>query len=337
MSRIFRSDDITTGDRIIVRRKLADGHFSDIIGHVTALEPLTVRPQRVGGFPSAAAEVEIPAEIIHIVKKLSPRTIRNSEIRHVEEVSASAYPGQHERWTSDGGWFMRAGDGETHRTNSAVPLGPNAGFNPVPIEEIAEFYASHSLPTLLLIPERIAKSAVKLPSLRFGEEKLVMTRSLDDLSDLDSGLSDPVTLASSDTPCPEWVELNGAPDSDLNRLPLHSDPETNVLRYFSVNDFAAIVRASITTAGDGSRWLGLASVKVSKDSRRQGLGGTLCTHVLRWAAGLEADGNGEILAPVLRADHAYLQVAEGNDAAQMLYEKIGFIEHHRHRFATYHG
>ena len=103
MSRIFRSDAVAIGDRVVVRQKRGE-LASDIIGHVVALEPLTIRPQKIGGEPSNAEPVVV--ENLHIIKKLSPRTVRNSDIRAIEAATARAFPGQ-EQLLIDG-WLARA-------------------------------------------------------------------------------------------------------------------------------------------------------------------------------------------------------------------------------------
>ena len=82
MSRIFRSDAVAVGDRVVVRQRRGE-HASDIIGHVVSLDPLVIRPQEVGGFPSSKEAIEVTD--LHIIKKLSPRTVRNSEIRALEQ------------------------------------------------------------------------------------------------------------------------------------------------------------------------------------------------------------------------------------------------------------
>ena len=78
MSRIFRSDDVAVGDRVVVRQRRGE-HASDIIGHVVSLDPLVIRPQEVGGFPSAKEAIEVAN--VHIIKKLSPRTVRTHLVR----------------------------------------------------------------------------------------------------------------------------------------------------------------------------------------------------------------------------------------------------------------
>lgn len=155
MSRIFRSDDVVVGDRVVVRQRRGE-HASDIIGHVVSLDPLVVRPQEVGGFPSSKEAIEVAN--VHIIKKLSARTVRNSEIRALERRIAEDIPTTEEAWAE--GWLMRTG--ETDEANSAVPLGPSAGLQPVPIDAIRDFYRERNLPVRLMIPERIGKPALKL-------------------------------------------------------------------------------------------------------------------------------------------------------------------------------
>lgn len=155
MSRIFRSDDVAVGDRVVVRQRRGE-HASDIIGHVVTLNPLVIRPQEVGGFPSSKEAIEVTD--LHIIKKLSPRTVRNSEIRALERRLAERLTVHEEQWA--GGWCMRTGDGD--EANSAVPLGPSAGFEPLPLDAIRAFYDQRGLPVRLTIPERIGKPALKV-------------------------------------------------------------------------------------------------------------------------------------------------------------------------------
>ncbi|MFH0411545.1 GNAT family N-acetyltransferase [Corynebacterium sp. L4756] len=316
MAKAFRSDPVTPGDRVVARRKFKGGGHSDVIGHVTAAEPLTIRPQMVGGFPSALPEVVIPADELYVVKKLSPRTVRNSDIRHVEVASAHSYRGATNQWTSNGQWLMRAGDGRTARTNSAVPLGPSAGFEPVPIAELATFYASHNMTILLLVPERIGNSALKLPHDHVDVEKIVMTRELADLSDIMPYVDEPLEVEITAEPTPAWLDIADHADTDLAQ-PLLSDA---TLAFFSAAP-GAVLRATITESEDGTRWLGIACVKVSESARRQRLAARLVAHAMVWG---KEQG----------AEKVYLQVSLGNDGAIALYEKLGMLEHHRHRYIT---
>lgn len=326
MSHIFRSDEVSPGERVVVRRDL-DGHFSDVIGHVTALEPLTVRPQEVGGFPSSLAEVVIPDEQIHVVKRLSPRRIRNSDIRHVETAYAKAFPGAEHAWSSDGQWLLRAGDGITERSNSATPLGRSAGFTPVPEAEIEAFYARHELPPRLHIPERIGKNAERLIAQggwALSPEILVLTRKLSDLPAVpDSDFS----FALDPQPDDEWLDLyhfrgRALPRRALELLRSDIDGEMGFGRLHTpAGETVAITRATLTSSEDERVWLGYSAVEVAEAYRRRGLGTRLGAEILGWGA---AHG----------ADSAYLQAISTNTAGIALYEKLGFVEHHRHRYAT---
>lgn len=328
MSRTFRSDKVQIGERVVVRRRHGD-HLSDVIGHVTALNPLTVRPQKVGGEPSTLDEIAFPAEEIQIVKKLSPRMVRNSDIRHIEEAYALAFPGIEQIWSSDGQWLLRAGDGVTERSNSAAPLGPSAGFVPVPVDEITAFYRRHELPVQLQIPERIGKNAERLvaqnqQSWALGPEILVMARDLDMLPD--AAAPEALSFAIDPQPDEEWLSLYNFRGSQLpvRALKLLRSQIDGVMGFGRLRtpegETAAITRATLTESGDGTRWLGYSAVEVAPAWRRQGLGTRLGAEILQWGA---EQG----------ADKAYLQVISTNEAGIALYTKLGFLEHHRHRYA----
>ena len=325
MSRIFRSDAVQEGERVVARRDFGGVH-SDVIGHVLSVDPLVIRPQEVGGYPSSLDAVEIPPEQLKIIKRLSPRTVRKSAIRAVEVATAAAFPGKEHTWTSDGQWLMRAGDGVTGRSNSAVPLGPSAGFLPVPFDEIEAFYARHDLPVRLAIPERIGKPAEKLVAAQpeaweLEPEILVMVRDLDELP----ALSD-VHFVIDEQPDAEWLNLyhfrgQALPPLALEYLRSHIEGTMGFGRLLSpAGETIAITRGTLTESGNGTVWLGYSAVEVAEGWRRKGLGTALGAHMLAWG---KAQG----------AEKAYLQVVAHNTAGIRLYEKLGFLEQHRHRYA----
>lgn len=325
---IFRSDDVSAGDRVVVRRLLPDtpGHLSDIIGHVLSVDPLVVRPQAVGGFTSSAEAVEIPADLVKVVKKLSPRRVRNSDIRAVEVATAKAFPGIEHTWADGGQWLMRAGDGITERSNSAAPLGASAGFDAVPLAEIAAFYAHHDLPVRLLIPERIGAPAEKLVAAggwELGPEIIIMTRPLTDVPEVSAG---DLSFRIDDQPDADWLNLyhfrgRALPVHALELLREQIDGRMGFARLLTPQgQTVAITRGALTESGDGRRWLGYSAVEVAPAYRRRGLGTRLGQEMLRWGA-------------TSGADAAYLQVIASNEAGRALYTKLGFVEHHRHRYA----
>ncbi|GAA1471598.1 GNAT family N-acetyltransferase [Corynebacterium felinum] len=332
MSHIFRSDAVNIGDRVVLRRTLpgasereAQAAHTDIIGHIIGINQgisVLIRPQSAGGYPSAAEAIEVPWPEIHIMKKLSPRTIRNSDIRAIELAYAKAFPGIEHRWSDCGQWLLRAGDGITERSNSAAPLGPSAPFVEVPVAEIQQFYASHHLPPLILLPERIGKAALRHVR-DLGPEIIVMTRDLATLPTVDEFTPQDmaVEFRVDDTPDEQWLSLyhfRGAtlPARALQLLRTEIDGTMGFGRLTIDGTTVAITRGTIT-----DDYLGYSAVEVAPAYRRRGLGTLLGAHMLRWGAHQGAHT-------------AYLQVISTNTAGIGLYEKLGFTEHHRHRYGT---
>lgn len=313
VSRIFRSDDVQPGDRVVVRLRA----HSDVIGHVKHVDAhrVTITPQSVGGFPSSLPAVVIPSEDIEIIKRLSPVTVRNRDIRAIENATAKAFPGIEHTWC--GQWLLRAGDGITERSNSAAPLGPSAMFEPLPIQEIREFYARHNLPAKILIPERIAKPAEQMAQdWELGPEILVMVRALD-VEKPDT----PFHFRIDEQPDQAWLDMyhfrgKPLPAHALELLRTRIDGEMGFGRLELDGQTVAITRGTIT-----DNFLGYSAVEVAPAFRRKGLGTALGAHMLHWG---QTHG----------ATKAYLQVIASNVPGIKLYSKLGFQEHHRHRYAT---
>ena len=279
MSRIFRSDEVQPGDRVVLRRIAPEmeDKFSDIIGHIVSVTPTetVIRPQDIGGMPSFKDGIVVPAADIKIVKKLSPRTIRNSDIRKLEVAYSKAFPGIEHRQV--GQWLLRAGDGITERSNSAAPLGPSALFDPVPVAEIHEFYSRHGLPPLVLVPERIGRVVEKLVE-RLGPEIIVMARKLGDEVDVEKHAEFRIDTQPDD----DWLRLyhfrgKPLPRRALELLRTQIDGEMGFGRLLIDGRTVAITRGTIT---DG--YLGYSAVEVAPEYRRQGLGTQLGNHMLNW-------------------------------------------------------
>lgn len=328
----FRSQSYEVGDRIVVRRKLPNtpGLVGDIIGHVVQVDPLVVRPQKVGGWPSEEEAIEVPAELIVIVRRMPARTVRTADIRHLEHAAALAFPGHDHTWSSNGSWLLRQGDSITERSNSAIPLGPSAGFEPVPLAEIQAFYDAHREPVILAIPERIGRGAQQLVDAhpdqwRLSDEILAMSVTLDS-AERPAALPAGYRFDVLDDPTDEWLALyhfRGTPLPPKALRLLHSTIEGTQAfgTIFSpAGQVVAITRATITESPDETQWLGLSAVEVAESERGRGLGKAIVQHVLGWG---QSRG----------AQRAYLHVLASNTGAVSLYEKAGFVEHHRVRYA----
>ncbi|MFY9916997.1 MAG: GNAT family N-acetyltransferase, partial [Mycobacterium sp.] len=115
------------GTRVTLRYRRPEGSvppLTDVIGHLMAAEPL-IRIQTKTG-----AVVEVAADDVVAVRALTAAPVRTSQIRATEHAAALAWPGTERQWID--GWLLRAAGGHTHRANSAVPLGVQAGAATVP-------------------------------------------------------------------------------------------------------------------------------------------------------------------------------------------------------------
>src|SRR5699024_6067576 len=323
-----RTDPVSVrpGVRVVVRRvtgRLAESgrpEVSDVIGTLLRVDPLVVRPAPRKREPGAATQepVEIAAGSVVVLKTLSTKPVRNSDIRAVEEAIAQAFPGIENAWVE--GWLCRAGDGITERSNTAVPLGPNAALQPVPVEGIKAFYAQHELPAALMVPDRIGRTAENLEGTR-GPEILVMTRELDDLGEApalsgDAGLVHPnfagqtLEIEVLDQPTEEWLSRyhfrgQPLPEHALKLLRKRIDGTLGFAQVRIGGTLAAITRATITTTASGRSFLGYSAVEVLPEFRRHGL----ATHLGRVLLHRGAQQG---------ATEAYLEVIESNTAGRGL-------------------
>jgi N-acetylglutamate synthase len=279
----------------MVRYRLPAGSvppLTDVIGHLLAVGPtLSVRTKR-------GDVVEIAAADVVALKELAAAPVRTSDIRNLEHAAALAWPGVEQRWVD--GWLLRFGHGSTRRANSAVPLDVSVGD----VGALVEWYAERGVAPLVAAPDRL----FRIPrGVATDAENLVMTGELGSAS-LDAA----VTLASQ--PNDDWLRLYRR-NVPVDVLTAVIDGE---VAFAELGD-AAVGRAAVTAAPDGTRWVGLSAVYVVEEARRHGLARDLCSALLTWG--------GE-----RGATRAYAQVLADNTAATRLYESMGFTIHHRSRY-----
>ncbi|MGW0039100.1 GNAT family N-acetyltransferase, cg3035/Rv0428c family [Gordonia sp. NPDC003376] len=118
----------------------------------------------------------IPWAAISSIRLLSAVPVRNSEIRTLERVMATAGAGSDHEWI--GGWLVRA-DGPDP---SAVPLERTAYADTVTLTAIEMFYTARGLPVLLSIPERLLPRQVD--GTPVGPEIHVLTCDLTDVREV---------------------------------------------------------------------------------------------------------------------------------------------------------
>jgi GNAT superfamily N-acetyltransferase len=245
-------------------------------------------------------EVSVAAADVVAVKALADAPVRTADIRNVEHAAAAAWPGRRQEWLD--GWLLREAGGHTHRGNSAVPLRAGADLRALP--GIVEWYAGRGLTPWLSVPDRLVRLPASAPT---HIESLVMTRALPA-----GGQGAAVDLSA--RPDDRWLHIYQR-DVPVDVLTAVIEGELT----FGRLDDAAVGRAAVTSAPDGTRWVGMSAVRVAEDRRRHGHARTLCEALLDWAA---ARG----------ATRAYVQVVADNAGAAALYESMGFVTRHRQRY-----
>lgn len=287
------------GSRVSLRYRLPAGSvppLTDVVGQLLeAGAVLRVRTKR-------GDVVNIAATDVVAVKALTAAPVRTGDIRNQEYAAALAWPGVEQHWVD--GWLLRYGHGSTRRANSAVPLEVRGDRSALPA--IVDWYAARGAPPLLVAPDRLFRVPPDVP---VDGENVVMTRELTP--------EVPVSVpAVTFLPRPDerWLRIYER-DVPLDVLTAVIDGEA----VFANRADAAVGRAAVTSAPDGTRWAGLSAVHVLDAHRRKGHARALCDALLSWAV---ARG----------ATRAYVQVLSDNAAGIALYEGMGFTTQHHVRY-----
>lgn len=274
----------------------AEPPLTDVVGHVLDAGA-TLRVQTKHG-----DIVDVAVDDVVVLNVLRAVPVRTADIRNLEYAAALGWPGREQRWL--GGWLLRAAGGHTHRANSAVPLGFEADASVLPA--IVEWYAERGLTPWLSLPDRLYRLADGKAHL----ETLVMARVLD----VAGAPAAEVMLAA--VPDDEWLRVYQR-EIPVDVLTAVVDGEV----VFGSIPGAAVGRAAITLAPDGTRWVGLSAMRVDESQRRRGHARTLCQTLLAWGCDRGAT-------------RAYLQVVIGNTAATRLFESMGFHVQHHSRYLS---
>jgi len=287
------------GTRVSLRYRLPAGSvppLTDVVGHLLEAGPaLLVRTKR-------GDVVEVAAADVVSVKALAAAPVRTGDIRNLEYAAALAWPGVEQQWID--GWLLRYGLGSTRRANSAVPLEVRGDLSALPA--IVDWYAGRGVAPLLVAPDRLFRVP---PGVPVDGENVVMTT---ELTTEGSAAGSTVTMAP--RPDERWLRIYER-DVPVDVLTAVVDGEVT----FASRGDAAVGRAAVTSAPDGTRWAGLAAVHVVEAQRRAGHARVLCEELLAWAAGRGAT-------------RGYAQVLADNALAIALYESLGFTTQHRVRY-----
>jgi len=257
------------GTRVTVRYRRPAGSVPPLTDAVGHL--LVVDPVVRVRTKSGAVVEFAPADVVAL-RVLTDAPVRTAEIRALEHAAAAAWPAVEHTWLH--GWLLRADPGADLTANSAVPLDISADAAAIPA--IVAWYARSGLTPRLAIPDRLLQPPAGFTP---EHEDRMLVRDVRD-----------VRAAS--------LERHA-------RVQL--DDESHASVTFGGQPGAAMARAAVTEAPDGTRWVGLSALQVDD--------GRVCEELLAWGA---SQG----------ATRAYVAVAGATGFA----ESLGFRLHHRRRY-----
>lgn len=314
------------------------GHatYTDTVGVLTSWNDGVLHITRRGG---QIVPVEESALVAGKVVPRAParrRGVPAASVRELVEVAARGWPAvETERL---GGWTLRASadtatggddtaparrEGFTARANSVLPLDDSGLPLPEALTRVRRWYAARGLVPRVQVTtggertDELLAAELEKHGWRGERHALLRVAALAPLADREPDTR--VRLAR--TPGPDWYALyrragempgtaakllTGGPSVWFATVPGDGARGTP--------GAAAIGRCVI----DG-RWAGFAAIETGPGHRRQGLGTAVMAELARAAL---TEG----------ASAAYLQVERGNDAARVLYDGMGFTDHHAYHY-----
>lgn len=309
-----------TTPRWSLRRRLADGSQTDVVGHVLRSDSTGVVL-----LPPAGPAVVVAAGDVVARRVIPPRPVRPaSSPEALEELAARGWPGT--QLYRLGGWLLRVGGGWTKRANSCLVVGDPGLPVEAALELVAEVYAGWGLPPVLQLAHAVGAGSsvesVESAAAGIGWESVDPTLFL--VADLRQ-----VPSAGGAPEAPDGVEIAwaGEPDGpwagvvrggDVARQPaavpvLTSAPATYVT---ALEAGEAVAAGRLVRTDD---WAGLSCLEVVPHRRRQGLGEAVTRLLLQRARSCGAR-------------FAYLQVEAANTAAVELYRRLGFTVQHTYHY-----
>lgn len=258
---------------------------------------------------------------------------KDAYIKLIEEISLNAWP-SHKIELYDG-WLIRFSHNYTHRTNSVTQVGDSL----IPIDEkiayCEKIYANYHTPTIFKISPLLDSSFDQLLSEKGYEIQHVtevMTMNFCDFQSYtpiateyeyygrNSGLPsfvvypDNVVVLLQDRITDDWINslfrLNGTTNPTLRRIVpsmFKAIPKETIVASIEIDGRMVASGLGIMDRGH----VGLYAIYVDASCRRKKFARAICSTILS-----EAQKK--------HAEHAYLQVVQGNTYAKQLYTSLGF-------------
>lgn len=321
--RITQAD---VGKRVSVRRRCEGGAegagFTDTVGVLTSWDAgvLWITPRSGQG-------VHIAESTLVAGKVVPPAPARRpgpaATFAELTRVTARAW--QPVESEALGEWELRAASGFTRRANSVLPLGDPGMPVADALAHATRWYAERGLPAYVQAGTGAADSqealCAELEDRGWRREVSAGVRiaALAPVGDQDSDISRVLLERTAGTRWLERYHRAGADSVPMLRV-LSQGPSV----WFATvpGDDPAGAPAAIGRCVVDGRWAGFGAIEVNPDYRRRGLATTVMTALARTAL---AEG----------ASAAWLQVEDDNAGAIALYDRMGFVTHHRyHHFRS---
>lgn len=254
-------------------------------------------------------------------------------IKLIEEISLNAWP-SHKMELYDG-WLIRFSHNYTHRTNSVTQVGASS----IPVEEkiayCEKIYGNYHTPAIFKISPLIEPSFDALLEKKGYEIQHITENMVMDFADFrpyepvgaeyeyygrNSGLPsfivypDDVIVQLRDRITDEWIHslfrLNGTTTPTLRRIVpsmFKAIPKETIVANIEIDGRMVASGLGILDRGH----VGIYAIYVDASCRRKHFARSICSAILTEAR-------------KKNADHAYLQVVQGNIWAKHLYESLGF-------------
>ncbi|MEU5723898.1 GNAT family N-acetyltransferase [Micromonospora sp. NPDC047738] len=321
---MLRQQDV--GHRIVVRRivGIREGRplFSDALGDLVELSETHITLATDHG------RLRVPVGEVHRAKRVpAARRPTATAVAALELAADEAWPAPVRGRLGD--WLLRSAAGWTGRANSALPVGDPDRPLPAALDAVQRWYADHGQPALVNTPLPLAAPVgAELDARGWAARPpvLVQTAALAALAAPPAGRAGadlapgsrpgrgepPVEL----TPAPsdDWLAIAAGRKGGLPDAARHVLTAVDRIRFAHVYADGRLLAAGRGTV-TGGRWLGLTSIEVLPEARRQGLAGRVIRSLVQWGL---AEG----------ATHAFLQVEQRNTPAVNLYRGLGFTTHH---------
>lgn len=317
---------LRAGERVTVRRRLADGSATDVIGWVDRVDEgrieLAIDPQH---------RTSIERMSIIAVRRVPPARGGRDPLRvgaeTLQQITLASWVDQQ---TSCGDWTLRFADGFTRRANSCLAIGDPGRSWDAAADVVIDFYRLRGLePLVQVIADDPAERALAARGWQIGgpDTDLLVIRLATLIGNRATGAPPHPAVRLEETLSDRWsgglLRQRGLSAPTRASRTVLAGPPPVVFASMDESDadtsdadpgLIAMARGQLS-----KDWLGVTGVWTRPDHRGRGLANATIDAIARWAA-------------IRNARYVYLQVEQDNAAAQAAYASLGFARHHGYRY-----